>query len=629
VATDLERLVVSLEANIAKYEKSLQKALGQTDKTARGIEERFKRINPGVADGFLNSFSKGVIGAVAGAVALEQSIVNIRKAIGEVDDLGDLSERIGVSTDAIQALRHTLGQAGGEAELADKAFDKFSDSVAEAALGAGYLAKVFAANDVALRDSSGNLRSNEELLVEFARLVTNAGSAQEKLKLATDAFGRQAGPKMVGTLKEIAERGLPALIDSAKNAGVVLDQGLIDKAGELDKAFRKVEERAATAFKRMAVDWGGPILLETFRGLEIAVKNFALAFELFSTGRVREALGIVSRFEAAKQRMTIGLEGNQLTEADAGKFYDAVGLTPKRVEITGRRTRLPSAADDSETRDAFQREIDQTQKRIAVLNVETETIDLNTYARERARKTVELETAAKAANKQAGLDATKVTAEQRVQIDALADSYARAKVAAEAANAPLRSFAREARDVDKALQETSLNGLRSFEDALVDIVTGTESVADAFKKMANAIIADLARIAIRQAITGPLAGGLANLFGGGGGLGSLFGGARASGGPVSAGKAYLVGEKRPELFVPNRSGVIVPRVPPAASGGGRGDVTVNLVEDSSRAGQTQRRDNGSGFDLTVFVDAITARNIANPGSATRQTLGQAGRLASR
>ncbi len=37
-----------------------------------------------------------------------------------------------------------------------------------------------------------------------------------------------------------------------------------------------------------------------------------------------------------------------------------------------------------------------------------------------------------------------------------------------------------------------------------------------------------------------------------------FGGARAEGGPVSGNKTYLVGERGPELFVPNVAGTIVP-----------------------------------------------------------------------
>lgn len=47
--------------------------------------------------------------------------------------------------------------------------------------------------------------------------------------------------------------------------------------------------------------------------------------------------------------------------------------------------------------------------------------------------------------------------------------------------------------------------------------------------------------------------------------------AREFGGPVSAGTPYIVGEKRPELFVPNQSGTIVPYVP--QGGGGKVEVT--------------------------------------------------------
>lgn len=43
--------------------------------------------------------------------------------------------------------------------------------------------------------------------------------------------------------------------------------------------------------------------------------------------------------------------------------------------------------------------------------------------------------------------------------------------------------------------------------------------------------------------------------------------ARATGGPVIKGLPYIVGERRPELFVPNESGRIIPRVPVAASTG--------------------------------------------------------------
>lgn len=76
-------------------------------------------------------------------------------------------------------------------------------------------------------------------------------------------------------------------------------------------------------------------------------------------------------------------------------------------------------------------------------------------------------------------------------------------------------------------------------------------------------------------------------------------GARQSGGPVSDGMPYLVGERGAEMFVPNTSGAIVPN---HKLGGG--DVTVNMIEDKRRAGQVEERQNNGKRELDVFVADI-------------------------
>jgi len=53
--------------------------------------------------------------------------------------------------------------------------------------------------------------------------------------------------------------------------------------------------------------------------------------------------------------------------------------------------------------------------------------------------------------------------------------------------------------------------------------------------------------------------------------------ARASGGPVTAGNPYIVGEKRPELFIPTQSGHILPNVPRMQDGSG---ATFSSVESN-------------------------------------------------
>ncbi len=91
-------------------------------------------------------------------------------------------------------------------------------------------------------------------------------------------------------------------------------------------------------------------------------------------------------------------------------------------------------------------------------------------------------------------------------------------------------------------------GSKSFFAALRDGLLGT------LQQMAIDILASqFYRLLMR---------GLGGLFGRGGGLGEIlagaFGGARALGGPVEPGRAYLVGERGPELFVPRSAGAIAP-----------------------------------------------------------------------
>jgi hypothetical protein len=57
----------------------------------------------------------------------------------------------------------------------------------------------------------------------------------------------------------------------------------------------------------------------------------------------------------------------------------------------------------------------------------------------------------------------------------------------------------------------------------------------------------------------------------GGVFDTVFGGGRAAGGPVSSGTSYVVGERGPELFVPNTAGTIIP------NGGSGGGSTINLT----------------------------------------------------
>jgi hypothetical protein len=88
-------------------------------------------------------------------------------------------------------------------------------------------------------------------------------------------------------------------------------------------------------------------------------------------------------------------------------------------------------------------------------------------------------------------------------------------------------------------------------------------------------------------------------------------GARERGGPVEAGEAYVVGEKRPELFIPDEDGMILPEVP-------RPGVPNRLVTGASTDGA--RVVNNivihTGADPKAVIDAIK-KYERNNGSGWR------------
>lgn len=110
-----------------------------------------------------------------------------------------------------------------------------------------------------------------------------------------------------------------------------------------------------------------------------------------------------------------------------------------------------------------------------------------------------------------------------------------------------------------------MDAAQSKADALSERLTGMFTDAEATSKQ---FLADLVGGLVRATLQAILLNKTMAAGGGGGGFGGIisgalssafgFGGFRENGGSVSAGQAYVVGEKRPEVFVPDRSGTILP-----------------------------------------------------------------------
>ena len=116
---------------------------------------------------------------------------------------------------------------------------------------------------------------------------------------------------------------------------------------------------------------------------------------------------------------------------------------------------------------------------------------------------------------------------------------------------------------DVATMQASLDGPfaggidragRAVETTLARAIRTGKLGFDDLRDTALKVLGEIAAAAVVGAVTPGNGGGLIGL------LGQLIGGApgRATGGPVSPARPYLVGERGPEWFVPTSSGHVVP-----------------------------------------------------------------------
>lgn len=112
-----------------------------------------------------------------------------------------------------------------------------------------------------------------------------------------------------------------------------------------------------------------------------------------------------------------------------------------------------------------------------------------------------------------------------------------------------------------ALGESTVNVAGAGLDAFIGFATGA---SDAFGRFIDFALDEISRLISRLLLVNALKAVFAGSTGGIGGavLAAIEG--RASGGPVTAGRPYIVGERGPELIVPRTSGTVLP------NGGGGG-----------------------------------------------------------
>ena len=560
---DTAALVVALSAQLTKFEKDMQKAVGIADKGVKDIEQRFAKANPSVAlAGFESLGSKIKAGGIIAAiVAIVHEVNALNKAVAQI---GETAEAVGTTTRFIQELRFALVATGGAAETADQFLESFSRKVGDAAKGSGDLYNFLRANNIEAAKFV-KLPLTEQV-AQFADLIKGIADQSKRIDTIASASSRTLGVQMVQALQG-GRAGLKGFGDELDRLGGVLSEETIAKAKEANIEFQKMTTILGSMAKIAAVE----------------------AFELLSNAIHSAATGVTELINNIDFLRNLKRKGEEFLGIPPG--YNPMQPTPPQITI-------PAGDNTTKTynaqAEALNKLLEATQKRIELMRVEMETIGLTIGEQTKAKTVVELENQAKEKN-------IALTAEVNRRIQETATAAGQAAQALE-----------QVRDKWRGMNEAVQFAGNQMIDIMVGLTSKTMTAAEAMKQLTQALI----RAILQAALLGQ--GPLGNILGFGttvpGGTGGVLGGLagalfkRQAGGPVGAGRPYIVGEHGPELFVPKSSGQIVPSGVSKQTGTSGLQIIVNNTVSNETETKTQQQQGPNGE--TVVID-IVKRGMAS------------------
>jgi hypothetical protein len=207
----------------------------------------------------------------------------------------------------------------------------------------------------------------------------------------------------------------------------------------------------------------------------------------------------------------------------------------------------------------------------------------------------------------AGGSAARAAEASRAAGEAAATAAAQAVTGWAAVREELSRYASEAMDWGRDLGSALTSAFRRAEDAVASFVTGGRFD---FKALADSVLADITRIAVRSAVLGPLANALGGMGGGAGIFANLFSGT----GKMLAGIFHaggMVGAPAPQRLVPALAFAGAPRLHGGGMAGLRADEVPAILQRGEMVlSRAQLAGMGSGGARSAPVNVVM--NISTP-----------------
>lgn len=312
----LGTLVIELNANVAKLQQDMGRASSVVERNMASIRSAAASAGKALA-------AIGVGVGVAGMAAL------VKQTIDFADNLSKTSQKIGVSVEALSALKYA-------ADLADVSFEQLSTGVrqlsrqmANALSGSKEAIQGFGAIGVAVQNADGSLRDTEAVLNDVADAFQKLPDGATKTAIAMRLFGR-AGADLIPLLNAGSD-GIEDLRKEAESFGLIISTETARQAEEFNDSLTRL--KAA----------GTGVTIAITSGILPAVTSLAVEFVRAYT----EAEGLLKVFNAL---------GTAVSRVSGGNDQRRLGeLLLQEIEIEQQLARLESGVSQrisgSRTRD--------------------------------------------------------------------------------------------------------------------------------------------------------------------------------------------------------------------------------------------------------------------------------------
>ena len=321
MSKQLQKLIVTLEAESSKLTSQLEKS-----------NKRLKRWE-NKAGKSVDNVKKAFIGlATVASVAVFAKLT--KDAIQFADNIGKVSDAVGLATDTYQGYVHAASLAGVEQSQLNSNLTAFVKRVGEAREGVGPLISFLRKYDETLLKNIQSSKNQEHAFGLVADAIQNATKATDKAAIANAAFSR-AGISMVLMMKNGAA-GLREMRKEAYSLGIILDEQTIRKAEEANDKLDIMARVIKTNLIKQLVKLS-PQIIKVGNAFAAAIPKVTAFFErIFDRESVPALERDLESLERKAKKVTAKLEEISNTslfkKALTGSlFSQAFGDTPEEL----------------------------------------------------------------------------------------------------------------------------------------------------------------------------------------------------------------------------------------------------------------------------------------------------------